>query len=29
MGLIHAYSAAYMINYYGMYTNAHFQWQMT
>jgi len=25
--LIHANTAAYVINYQGMYTNAHFQWR--
>jgi len=29
VGLIHGNSAAYVINYQGMCTNAHFQWQMT
>jgi len=29
MRLIHANTAAYMINYEGMCTNAIFQWQMT
>ena len=29
VGLIHANTAAYVINYQGMCTNAHFQWQMT
>jgi len=28
MSLIHANAAAFMINYYGMCTNAHFKWQM-
>jgi len=28
MGLIEANTAAYMINYQQMCTNAHFQWQM-
>jgi len=29
MGLIQANTAAYMINYQGMWKNAHFQFQMT
>jgi len=28
MGLVHANTAVYMINYEGMCTNARFQWQM-
>jgi len=28
VGLIQANTATYMINYQGMCTNAHFQWQM-